>query len=73
MLGNVEIVQLLLQQEDIDVNALDDSNRTALHLAVFKRKPEVMKILQSRQDMDKTIKDASGMTAEDISDVIREI
>ncbi|MGA8258836.1 MAG: ankyrin repeat domain-containing protein [Arenicellales bacterium] len=60
------IVQLLLARDTAGVNTPGEKGMTALHLAVLKRDPEVVKLLLAA-GADPGIKDDSGRTAADFA------
>ena len=50
--GNIETVQLLLQHNSVDVNALDCFGVSPLYLAVAREQDEIVRLLLGRQDID---------------------
>jgi curved DNA-binding protein CbpA len=64
--GDNELVQLLVQQEGVDKDAVDDQHRTALHLAArTKRVAVVQTLLQLGADAE--VASADGKTARDLA------
>ncbi len=62
--GHLKLLPLLLQQDDIDINAQARVNEeTALHKAARYGQPEVAAALLNRADIDSSIKDTWGRTA----------
>ncbi|TFK17756.1 ankyrin [Coprinopsis marcescibilis] len=62
--GDKEVVQLLLQQEDINVNAtVSDSGETALMRASQRVQNSVVQLLLRREEIDVNAKDIKGETA----------
>ncbi len=61
--GQEAVVKLLLERDDLDVNAtVDDLKRTALHLAARNGYAAVVKLLLARGDVDVNSKDHRGNT-----------
>ncbi|KAF9211292.1 hypothetical protein BGZ59_008284 [Podila verticillata] len=63
--GNVEKATLLVTEYHADVNAQDADGSTPLHYAYLSGWPQVVAYLRSVPSIDLTIKDSSGMTAEE--------
>jgi ankyrin repeat protein len=61
--GHVKIVELLLQQHDIDVNATDCDGRTALIIAANAGQCAVVEILLQHTDVKVNVFDSNGWTA----------
>jgi len=62
MTGDVATVRMLLSNENVDVNAADDSGATALSLAVAHGRADVVASLLARDDIDVNAKDVTGST-----------
>ena len=61
--GTPEIVQLLLDRNDINVNAIKSTNgRTPLHMAYFKTRLDIVKVLLKDQRINVNIRDFHGTT-----------
>ena len=67
MLGEKQVVQLLLQQDDIELNCVDKHGRGAQHLAAELQNAEIMEILYESRQFDITAKDKDGQTPADIA------
>ncbi|KAF9303316.1 hypothetical protein BGZ74_004005 [Mortierella antarctica] len=63
--GNVEKAMLLITKYHADVNVQDVDGSTPLHYAYLSGWPQVIAYLRSVPSIDLTIKDSSGMTAEE--------
>ena len=61
------VLRLLKEDPQIDVNAQDDADMTALHYAVMYEKEEVVKTLLAHQDIKPSLKDKQGRTPLDIA------
>ncbi|KAF9350823.1 acyl-CoA binding domain-containing protein 6 [Mortierella sp. AD094] len=63
--GSLEKVKLLVETYNANVNAQDTEGSTPLHYACLSGWPQVVAYLKSVPGIDQTIKDNSGMTAEE--------
>jgi ankyrin repeat protein len=59
---HADVVGELLRDRRIELNARDDRDRTALHLAAEDAAPAILAVLASRPDVDLNPKDSAGMT-----------
>ena len=67
MLGEKQVVKILLQQDDIDVNCHDSRGRTAAHFAAELRNSSIIQILHESGRFDLNAKDDKGFTPMDIA------
>jgi ankyrin repeat protein len=51
---------MLLERQDIDVNAKNAQGHTPLHYATIPRRIAIAKILLARQDIDVNVKNGQG-------------
>ncbi|KAG0308819.1 hypothetical protein BGZ99_001054 [Dissophora globulifera] len=63
--GSLEKVKLLIETYNVDVNVQDADGQTPLHCASLADWPAVVAYLKSLPSVDQSIKDNSGMTAEE--------
>ncbi|KAF9104948.1 acyl-CoA binding domain-containing protein 6 [Mortierella sp. AM989] len=63
--GSLEKVKLLVETYNANVNAQDADGCTPLHCACLSGWPEIISYLRSVPSIDQTIKDNSGMTADE--------
>lgn len=66
--SNEDMVKMILQRDEVDINAQDLCKRTALIKAVLKRNPRMVQILLDKK-ADITKKDMNGKTAEDYAQI----
>lgn len=76
--GNIDIVELLLNQQKIDVNVIsiikptyystEKRNSTALHAAVQNKNTEIIKLLLQQKNIDVNVVDESGKKPIDYAD-----
>ena len=57
-----ELVSLLLDQEEIDVNARNVNNQTALHTACYDGNAEMVRMLLDAPGINKDVVDRHGRT-----------
>lgn len=65
--GNFLMAETLAEFAETDGNAKDNDGRTALHLACVEQLPEMTALLLTVPGLDSGVRDATGLTAFDIS------
>jgi ankyrin repeat protein len=63
--GSLEKVKLLVEEFNVNVNAQDAEGATPLHCACLSGWSTIIDYLKGLPSVDQTIKDNSGMTAEE--------
>jgi hypothetical protein len=61
--GHKDIVELLLEQENIDINAKDNYGNTALMWAAYRGHKDIAEMLLEQENIDINAKDNNGSTA----------
>jgi hypothetical protein len=63
----LEVIGFLLENEDLEVDAVDSEGRSALHLAAEKRNPQVIITLKRSGRFDIGARDVHGRTPLDVA------
>ena len=61
--GHLEITKVLLKEDDIEINEVDDSGKTALHWASKMGNAKVIQFLLDEKGIDINKADTNGNTA----------